>query len=97
MRVNITYSVEEEDLIAELGHVVLGLKGDMESVISLYNRLPAQLSEGLSGAVEALDMLRNFKNSLHQIDVRLDEVGSILESVQINVQEEDNEKTNNEE
>ncbi len=81
MRVNITYSVKEEDLLPELGKLVTNLKEDLEQCVVLYNNLPAQLQQGEPGLDTALEMLREFKEGLKTVDIRLNEVEGFLENV----------------
>lgn len=86
MRVKLSYTVDEEDVLSE-GAKLIGLCGDdMQQCIELFRALQDELkgaSEEKSDVVntpKALDMLEEFRRALFNVDMRLSEVMDIIQA-----------------
>jgi len=84
MRVKLSYTVDEEDVLAE-GAKLINLCGDdMQQCIQLFKNIQDELrgeSDEESSVVntpKALDMVEEFRRALFNVDIRLSEVVEII-------------------
>jgi hypothetical protein len=81
MRVKLSYTVEEEDVMKEASKLV-GLSGeDMQKIIDYFARLQGELN-GKEGekpnTVQCLETIDEFRGALLKVDLRLSEVGEVV-------------------
>lgn len=86
MRVKLSYTVDEEDVLREAAKLI-GLCGeDLQHSVTLFGRVQKELKgeeeEGESSHVAnttiVLDMLEEFRLALGNVDIRLSEVAEII-------------------
>ena len=86
MRVKLSYTVDEEDVLTEAANL-LGLSAeDMQQGISLFRGIQEDLrgdsedAEGVPNVRRALEKVEEFRKALLALDTRLSEVVDIVES-----------------
>jgi len=82
MRVKLSYTVEEEDILKEAAKI-LGLSGDdMQHAIRMFKEVQEELrlEEESPNTGKALDMIEDFRKALLAVDTRLIEVEDIIKS-----------------
>ena len=80
MRVKLSYTVEEEDILKEAAKI-LGLSGDdMQHAIEMFKTVQAELrgDEEQPNTGKVLDMIDDFRKALLAVDTRLIEVEDIV-------------------
>ncbi len=80
MRVKLSYTVEEEDILKEAAKI-LGLSSDdMSHAIEMFKTVQEELrrEEESPNTGKALDMIEDFRKALLSIDTRLSEVEDII-------------------
>jgi|TARA_R110002110_G_scaffold268943_1_gene484651 hypothetical protein len=81
MRVKLSYTVDEADVMKEASKLV-GLSGEeMQEIVNYFSQLQSELS-GKEGEkpnpVQCLETIEEFRNALLKVDVRLSEVGEVV-------------------
>ena len=82
MRVKLSYTVEEEDILKEAAKI-LGLSGDdMQHAIEMFKTVQAELrgDEEQPNTGKVLDMIDDFRKALLAVDTRQIEVEEIVKS-----------------
>ena len=82
MRVKLSYTVEEEDILKEAAKI-LGLSSDdMSHAIEMFKTVQEELrrEEEAPNTGKALDMIDDFRKALLAVDTRLIEVEDIIKS-----------------
>ena len=82
MRVKLSYTVEEEDILKEAAKI-LGLSSDdMSHAIEMFKTVQEELrrEEESPNTGKALDMIEDFRKALLAVDTRLIEVEDIIKS-----------------
>ena len=80
MRVKLSYTVEEEDILKEAAKI-LGLSGDdMQHTIQMFKEVQEELrrEEEQPNTGKVLDMIDDFRKALLAVDTRLIEVEDIV-------------------
>ena len=81
MRVKLSYTVEEEDVLKEAAKII-GLSGkDMGQCVGLFNELQTELKskdDNPPNTIKALEMIEEFRKALLAVDTRLAEVSEIV-------------------
>ena len=80
MRVKLSYTVEEEDILKEAAKI-LGLSGDdMQHAIQMFKEVQEELrrEEEQPNTGKVLDMIDDFRKALLAVDTRLIEVEDIV-------------------
>jgi len=80
MRVKLSYTVEEEDILKEAAKI-LGLSSDdMSHAIEMFKTVQEELrrEEEIPNTGKALDMIEDFRKALLAVDTRLIEVEDII-------------------
>ena len=80
MRVKVSYTVEEEDVLKEASKI-LGLSSDdMSHAIEMFKTVQEELrrEEETPNTGKALDMIEDFRKALLAVDTRLIEVEDII-------------------
>jgi hypothetical protein len=85
MRVKLSYTVDEEDVLSE-GAKLIGLcADDMQQCIELFKGLQDELrgentaADSVVNTPKALDMVEEFRRALFSVDMRLSEVMEIIQ------------------
>lgn len=82
MRVKLSYTVEEEEVLKEAAKLINLSADDMGQCIGLYNEVQEEL-KGKEGqppnTIKALEMIEEFRKALLSVDTRLSEVTEIIE------------------
>ncbi len=83
MRVKLSYTVEEEDVLEETAKIINLSADDMQQMIELFNssqkELKAESDENKTVNInKCLDLLDKFRRSLYNVDTRLAEVIEIV-------------------
>lgn len=84
MRVRLSYTVDEEDILPEAAKI-LGLSADdMKQAIDLFQGIQAELSADASkvNSSRALEMLDELRKALVAVDTRVAEVVDIIEGIE---------------
>ena len=81
MRVKLSYTVEEDDILTEAAKILLLASDGMKQVIELFQAIPASLStpDEAPSTAKALDMLDELRKALFALDTRAMEVVDIVE------------------
>ena len=82
MRVKLSYTVEEEDILKEAAKI-LGLSSDdMSHAIEMFKTVQEELrrEEEAPNTGKVLDMIEDFRKALLAVDTRLIEVEDIIKS-----------------
>ena len=82
MRVKLSYTVEQEDILPEAAKI-LGLSSDdMKHAIDMFQAIQVELvgsKESPSNTVKALEMIEDFRKALLAVDTRLQEISEIID------------------
>ena len=82
MRVKLSYTVEEEDILTETAKI-LGLSAnDVQQCISLFQEVQKELQgaeNAVPNTIKTLEMIEEFRKALLAVDTRLSEVTEIIE------------------
>jgi len=85
MRVKLSYTVEEEDVLAEAAKIVNLSADDMQQIINLFTESQQELQgkndvtgSGNVNVKRALEMIDEFRHALLNVDTRLSEVVEII-------------------
>jgi|2_EtaG_2_1085320.scaffolds.fasta_scaffold124134_2 hypothetical protein len=85
MRVRLSYTVEEEDVLSEASKI-LGLSGeDLQHAITLFKGIQTELIKDKEDVEEVvninkcLEMITEFRKALYSLDTRLEEIADIIE------------------
>ena len=85
MRVKLSYTVEDDVVLAEAAKIVNLCAGDMQHAITLFTDVQKELhgtedeAPGAPNTARALEMLDEFRKTLLHIDTRLFEVQEIVD------------------
>jgi len=82
MRVKLSYTVEQEDILPEAAKI-LGLSGDdMKHAIDMFQLIQNELrgdEEVVPNTIKALEMIEDFRKALLAVDTRLQEITEIID------------------
>jgi hypothetical protein len=83
VRVKLSYTVEEEDVLAEAAKIINLAADDMQQAISLFNDVQEELKgtnddNGIVNVNRAFEMLDEYRKSLFRMDTRIGEVVEIV-------------------
>lgn len=84
MRIKLSFTVEEEDVLSEAGKVLQLAGDDLQQAVNLFTAVQQELKGGTEeesspvNIPKSLDMIEEFRKALLQIDIRLGEVGDIV-------------------
>jgi len=83
MRVKLSYTVEEEDVLAEAAKLVSLSADDMQQTIGMFNDVQAELKgendeDKVVNVNKCLEMVEEFRKALFNLDTRLSEVVEIV-------------------
>tara|TARA_R110002110_G_C13279594_1_gene702411 strand:+ start:563 stop:904 length:342 start_codon:yes stop_codon:yes gene_type:complete len=82
MRVKLSYTVEEEDVLKEAAKIINLSSEDLTQCISLFNGVQEELKGKENSApntIKALEMIDEFRKALLAVDTRLSEVMEIVD------------------
>jgi len=82
MRVKLSYTVEEEDVLKETGKIINLSSEDLTQCISLFNEVQAELrgkEDSSPNTIKAMEMIDEFRKALLAVDTRLSEVMEIVD------------------
>lgn len=82
MRVKLSYTVEEEDVLKEAAKIINLSAEDMGQCLGLFNEVQAELKgkeDSPPNTIKALEMIDEFRKALLAVDTRLSEVIEIVE------------------
>ena len=85
MRVKLSYTVDEKDVLAEAAKMLNLAADDMKQGIALFNDVQVELrgdkDEGTSipNVGKVLEMIEEFRHALLNVDTRLQEVADIVQ------------------
>jgi hypothetical protein len=81
MRVKLSYTVEQEDILPEAAKI-LGLSSDdMKHAIDMFQEIQTELTGGddaPTNTIKALEMIEDFRKALLAVDTRLQEITEII-------------------
>tara|TARA_Y100000310_G_scaffold47062_1_gene43646 strand:- start:774 stop:1112 length:339 start_codon:yes stop_codon:yes gene_type:complete len=83
MRVKLSYTVEEEDVLAEAAKLVGLSAEDVQQAIGMFNDVQAELKgendeDKVVNINKCLEMVEEFRKALFNLDTRLNEVVEIV-------------------
>ena len=82
MRVRLSYTVEEEDVLAEAAKIINLSTDDMQQAISLFNDIQKELTglddETVINIPKCFEMIEEMRKALVNVDTRLEEVTEIV-------------------
>jgi len=83
MRVKLSYTVEDEDVLAESAKLINLSAQEVQLIIDLFNSIQVELRGENDDAKivninKCLEMIEEFRKALYSIDLRLGEVGEII-------------------
>jgi len=85
MRVKLSYTVEEEDVLSEAAKLVSLVSDDMQQAVNLFSAAQRELlgksdttDDGIVNLKKALEMIEEYRRALFNIDTRLSEVTEIV-------------------
>mgnify|MGYP003112763737 CR=1 FL=1 len=82
MRVKLSYTVEQEDILPEAAKI-LGLSSDdMKHAIDMFQAIQNELTgdeESAPNTMKALEMIEDFRKALLAVDTRLQEITEIID------------------
>jgi len=82
MRVKLSYTVEEEDVLREAAKIINLSSEDLTQCISLFNGVQAELTgkeDSPPNTTKSLEMIEEFRKALLAVDTRLSEVREIID------------------
>ena len=82
MRVRLSYTVEEEDVLAEAAKIINLSTDDMQQAISLFNDIQQELKgpddETVVNIPKCFEIIEEMRKALVNVDTRLEEVTEIV-------------------
>lgn len=85
MRVKLSYTVEEKDVLAEAAKIVNLATDDMQQIVALFTGCQQELQGkndvtegGIVNVKKSLEMIEEFRHALLNVDTRLSEVAEII-------------------
>jgi hypothetical protein len=83
MRVKLSYTVEDEDVLAESAKLINLSAQEVQLIIDLFNSIQVELrgendDDKIVNVNRCLEMVEEFRKALYSIDLRLGEVGEII-------------------
>ena len=82
MRVRLSYTVEEEDVLAEAAKIINLSTDDMQQAISLFNDIQKELigqeDETVINIPKCFELIEEMRKALVNVDTRLEEVTEIV-------------------
>ncbi len=81
MRVKLSYTVEEEDVLREAAKIINLSADDMGQCLGLFTEVQNELKgagENIPNTIKALEMIEEFRKALLAVDTRLSEVMEII-------------------
>jgi len=83
MRVKLSYTVDEEDVLAEAAKIINLSADDMQQIIGLFNNSQKELrgesdETNVVNVNKCLEMLDEFRKALYNMDTRLGEIVEIV-------------------
>ena len=82
MRVRLSYTVEEEDVLGEAAKILNLSADDMQHAISLFNDIQKELTglddETVVNIPKCFEMIEEMRKALVSVDTRLEEVTEIV-------------------
>ena len=92
MRIKLSFTVEEEDVLREAAKILQLCGDDLSHAVSLFHKVQEELKGGddedSSGGgdpintAKSLEMIHEFRTALLNVDIRLGEVGDIVHAFQ---------------
>lgn len=82
MRVKLSYTVEEEDVLKEAAKIINLSSDDLTQCIDLFNAVQQELrgiENSAPNTIKVLEMIEEFRKALLAVDTRLSEVMEIVE------------------
>ncbi len=82
MRVKLSYTVEEEDVLSEAAKIISLSGEDMGQCVGLFNAIQVELKgndESPPNTIKSLEMIEEFRKALLAVDTRLSEVVEIID------------------
>lgn len=85
MRVKLSYTVSEEDVLKESAKILNMGGDDMQQVLNLFKSIPEELvvktgdENAIPNTFKVLDMIEEFRQALLNLDTRFREVIAIVE------------------
>jgi|TARA_R110000744_G_scaffold206292_1_gene324893 hypothetical protein len=82
MRVKLSYTVEEENVLKEAAKIINLSSEDLTQCISLFNGVQEELKgreNSAANTIKAIEMIEEFRKALLAVDTRLSEVMEIVE------------------
>ena len=86
MRVKLSYTVEEEDVLREAAKIINLSSEDLTQCISLFNGVQEELrgkENSAANTIKAIEMIEKFRKALLAVDTRLSEVMEIVEGYEL--------------
>jgi hypothetical protein len=85
MRVKLSYTVDEEDILKEAAKILGLSQDDMMHGIEMFKLIPAELLQvqETPNVQKVLDMIEDFRQALLAVDTRLVEVEEIIRAFEI--------------
>ena len=83
MRVKLSYTVDDKDVLKEAAKIINLSADDMQQAISLFNQVQEELrggdeEENIPSITKSLEMIEEFRSALLNMDTRLSEVVEIV-------------------
>jgi len=83
MRVKLSYTVEDEDVLAESAKLINLSAQEVQLIIDLFNSIQVELrgendDNKIVNVNKCLEMVEEFRKALYSMDLRLGEVGEII-------------------
>jgi len=81
MRVKLSYTVEEEDVLKEAAKIINLSSEDMGQCLGLFNEVQTELKgkdDSPPNTIKSLEMIEEFRKALLAVDTRLSEVMEII-------------------
>ncbi len=83
MRVKLSYTVDDEDVLAESAKLINLSAHEVQLIIDLFNSIQVELrgendDTKIVNINKCLEMIEEFRKALYSIDLRLGEVGEII-------------------
>jgi hypothetical protein len=82
MRVKLSYTVEEEDVLREAAKIINLSADDMGQCVGLFNQVQTELKgteQSTPNTIKAMEMIEEFRKALLAVDTRLSEVMEIID------------------
>jgi hypothetical protein len=82
MRVKLSYTVDEEDVLKEAAKIISLSGEDMGQCVGLFNEIQTELKgkdDSPPNTIKSLEMIEEFRKALLAVDTRLSEVMEIID------------------